>query len=166
MRVMVLLEGCRSCCKMLAQLCGKFLYGPPPSAQYLERTRHSTVLPLQGAHLWGLSWRKTGRNLVLALAALVVGGSIAGVFYTRSIAAEERRFEAGVSAIRSADYEAAKQILQRTTKFDPANAQAFFELGNAHWMLGEGSEAADAWSKALQIDPALRALRRPWDPEV
>ena len=131
------------------------LYVPPPSAQYLERTRHSTVVPWY-VRLFGSSpWQKRARNLILGLSVLVIGGSIASVFYTRNADAEERRFAAGVAAIRNSDYKTAKAILQRTTQSDPTNAQAFYELGNARWMLGEGEEAAAAWTSALQIDPTI-----------
>lgn len=133
------------------------LYVPPPSAQYLERTRHSTVVPWH-ERLWGASpWQRRVRNSIVVLAVLVLGGSAAGVLYTRSLDAQERRFAAGVAAMRAADYKSAKTILQRTTLADPTNARAFYELGNAHWMLGEGPEAAAAWSGALRIDPEMAA---------
>jgi tetratricopeptide (TPR) repeat protein len=128
---------------------------PPPPAHYLERTKQTIILPWHVRVFGNSPWSGGIRKAVLAITLAGIAASVASVFYSRSVDTEERTFAAGISAIRSGDYKRAKTILEGTTRADPSNATAFYELGNAYWMLGDGTEAVEAWSGALRLDPSL-----------
>lgn len=48
---------------------------------------------------------------------------------------------------------------ERAAKLAPADAQAHFLLGEAHWQLGAVDDARAAWRKATDADPAHRPAR-------
>ncbi|MEO5922256.1 MAG: tetratricopeptide repeat protein [Bryobacteraceae bacterium] len=132
---------------------------PEPPAHYLERTKHATIVPWHERVFGPSPWRGEGRGLLrksaLSLAAICVVGSVATVIYSRGASAKDRQFESGMAALHSGDYTHAQEFLQRTTELDPANAEAFYELGNAYSMLGKAPEAVRAWTEAAKVDPGM-----------
>ncbi len=94
--------------------------------------------------------------MVLSAATILVG-CVSMVFYGKSASARERGFDEAVSAVRVGDYPTALRALTSLTRRDPSNALAFYELGNTNQMLGRDSEAVDAWTTALRLNPSLDA---------
>jgi tetratricopeptide (TPR) repeat protein len=130
---------------------------PIPSAHHLERTRYAQTLPLY-ERLFGPSpWSTGGRKFLVLSAATGLVGCVITVFYAKSASARERGFESAMLAVRVGDYPTALAALTSVTKREPSNAVAFYELGNINQMLGRDTEAMDAWTTALRLDPAFDA---------
>jgi tetratricopeptide (TPR) repeat protein len=87
--------------------------------------------------------------------ALTLGGSIASVLYTKAASARERTFDSAIVAAQSGDFVNARQILNQVTASNPYNALAFYELGNADYMLGHKAEAIRSWTEAFRLDPNM-----------
>lgn len=65
----------------------------------------------------------------------------------------EAWFAAGAVALRSEDYQEARQALERAIVADPKNARAYAYLGQVHQQLGALHEARKYYRIALEIDP-------------
>jgi len=132
---------------------------PVPSALYRERHKHSIVLPLRERILGPSPWKgqphATLRRLSVALCALILCGSVVIVFYHQSASARERTFDSGILAMRAADYADAQRLLKVATEQNPSNALAFYELGNAAYLLGDEVEALKCWAEAFRLDPSM-----------
>ncbi len=77
-----------------------------------------------------------------------------GVRLTRSRALPSA-FQRGQEALYALDYDKARALLEKATAEEPANALAFYELGNAYHQSGRDGDAFDAWTKAGDLDPNL-----------
>jgi Tfp pilus assembly protein PilF len=91
------------------------------------------------------------RSLIIASAALLAAS---GAF-----AATERRqpnFTAGLRAIESQDYRTAIQQLERAIVAQPANADAYWRLAEAHRQSGDLRRAVKYARIALDLEPAHR----------
>ena len=65
----------------------------------------------------------------------------------------------GVAHLRAGRGPAAVVALQAATVADPARADAWWELGWAHWVTDDLAAAADAWDKVLELDPSRADLQ-------
>jgi len=132
---------------------------PVPTTHYLERQKYSVVLPLHERILGPSPWKGSRhgivRQLLVGLSVVILCGSIASVFYSRSASARERAFDSSLVAMRSGEYTNARLTLKRITQQDPSNALAFYELGNAAYMLGDDAEASQSWAEAFRLDPSM-----------
>jgi tetratricopeptide (TPR) repeat protein len=91
------------------------------------------------------------RSLVIASAALLASGA--------AFAATERpqgNFAAGLRAIESQDYRTAIQQLERAIVAQPANADAYWRLAEAHRQSGDLRRAVKYARIALDLEPAHR----------
>jgi tetratricopeptide (TPR) repeat protein len=65
-------------------------------------------------------------------------------------------FERGVESYRRGDYEQARTEWQRTLaeELDPlGRARVYYDLGNAHWRMGESLPAIACYTAAVRLDP-------------
>ncbi len=53
-------------------------------------------------------------------------------------------------------HEKARRFFQKTVERDPAHAVAWYDLAHLERHLGNFDEAADAWERAISLDPALK----------
>jgi tetratricopeptide (TPR) repeat protein len=89
---------------------------------------------------------------VLALVAVLVPAA----------AAAETAFERGVASYRSGDYAAARDHWHAALA-EPlgahGRARVYYDLGNAHWRLGEELRAIACWETTLRLVPGHRDAR-------
>jgi tetratricopeptide (TPR) repeat protein len=91
------------------------------------------------------------RSLIIASVALLAAQA--------AFAATERRqpnFAAGLKAIESQDYRTAIQQLERAIVAQPANADAYWRLAEAHRQSGDLRRAVKYARIALDLEPAHR----------
>jgi tetratricopeptide (TPR) repeat protein len=69
-----------------------------------------------------------------------------------SLAGEHELFRGKAFMLRD-DRLAAVKAMQRATELAPDDTRTWYELGNAEDALGRPLEAADAWSRAADLDP-------------
>jgi Tfp pilus assembly protein PilF len=91
------------------------------------------------------------RSLTIAFAALLAAGS--------AFAATERpqpNFMAGLKAMETQDFRTAIQQLERAIVAQPANADAYWRLAEAHRQSGDLRRAVKYSRIALDLEPAHR----------
>ncbi len=117
----------------------------------------STIVPwherLFGPSPWGK--RGSAGKATVILAALVLCACITVVFYAKQASARGMIFDDGVSALRAGNFPVAVSSLKQATEQDPANARAFYELGNAYDAQGQDPEAKAAWTEAMRLDSEM-----------
>lgn len=75
---------------------------------------------------------------------------------TLTLAAAPSDFERGVEAYRAGRYAEARDAWCATLSQEldePGRARVFFDLGNAHWRLGESLRAIACYTAAVRLDP-------------
>lgn len=83
----------------------------------------------------------------------LLGGPALGVHVLAATPRSESWFAAGAAALRSEDYQEARQALERAIVADPKNARAYAYLGQIHQRLGDMHEARKYYRIALELDP-------------
>lgn len=68
-------------------------------------------------------------------------------------------FDDGVASLKAGKAEEAKVALSAATVSDPGNAEAWWELGWAHWALEDWKAAETAWVKVEALDPSHAELQ-------
>lgn len=61
--------------------------------------------------------------------------------------------EEGVAALKAGEPEQARVLLAEATESDPSDVRAWWELGWAHWVLGDYAAASDCWTRVKELDP-------------
>ncbi|MBV8758386.1 MAG: tetratricopeptide repeat protein [Deltaproteobacteria bacterium] len=88
----------------------------------------------------------------IALVVLVVALNIPTWETRLSLAGEHELFR-GKALMTRGDRLGAATAMKRATELAPDDTRAWFELGNAYDSMGRLPEAADAWSRAADLDP-------------
>ncbi|MEZ4320448.1 MAG: CapA family protein [Myxococcota bacterium] len=68
-------------------------------------------------------------------------------------------YEDGVAALQAGKPDLAREQLAAATTADPANADAWWELGWAHWTLEDWGAAEAAWKRVEALDPKKDELQ-------
>jgi tetratricopeptide (TPR) repeat protein len=71
-----------------------------------------------------------------------------------------RTFRSGVGAYMQGDYAGAAGVFESYLRDQPADAAAWYNLGNAHRGTGEIGPAVLAWRRSLELQPRAGATRR------
>jgi tetratricopeptide (TPR) repeat protein len=90
------------------------------------------------------------RNLTFASALLAAGTALAAT------QPQQPNFTAGLKAIESQDFKTAIQQLERAIVAQPANADAYWRLAEAHRQSGDLRRAVKYARIALDLEPAHR----------
>ena len=69
-------------------------------------------------------------------------------------------FNAGNEAYKDGNYEEAIINLLKSVKYDAANAEAFFVLGDAYRKNEQKTEAIEAYKKVIELQPDGQRARR------
>jgi tetratricopeptide (TPR) repeat protein len=97
-----------------------------------------------------LEWRDSGTNRQRARSQTVSAAD----FYDRA-ARTKSLFEKAQRLLDNARYPEAASLLNEIVNVDPADFQAWTELGTAHLMAGEIAEAEKAYRRAIQARPTF-----------
>jgi poly-gamma-glutamate capsule biosynthesis protein CapA/YwtB (metallophosphatase superfamily) len=69
-------------------------------------------------------------------------------------------YEDGVAALRAGDVAAAQSALGEAVAAEPDNADAWWELGWAHWAGADWTAAGTAWDRVAALDPSRDELEQ------
>jgi tetratricopeptide (TPR) repeat protein len=64
---------------------------------------------------------------------------------------------AKLKSINQSNVDQAKQLLEKAVFYDPANAQALFNMGGVFYAVGDLSTAREYWNKTIALDPRNEA---------
>jgi len=92
------------------------------------------------------------RLLSLAFFCALVSTSLPAAAQTANAAAY---LNAGSQFYAAKDYAKAASYYKYATQLDPANADGFYRLGNAYYLLGQKPEALAAYQQAKNLNPNL-----------
>jgi tetratricopeptide (TPR) repeat protein len=84
------------------------------------------------------------------------------LFAPRLLVAEDgfdMRWKAANDAYQEGDYAKAREIYEALSSSDRGGASIFYNLGNAHFQLGERGRAAWAYENALRLEPRFTEAR-------
>jgi tetratricopeptide (TPR) repeat protein len=110
----------------------RFAPEPPPRStrEAIEQEAATVVMRLFG--------KRSARPAALAVTLLFTA---------------QQPFQAGVQSYETGRYQEAVSAFQQQVNTAPADAHAWYNLGNAHYRSGERGPAIWAWATALRLDP-------------
>ncbi|MDE2292843.1 MAG: tetratricopeptide repeat protein, partial [Elusimicrobia bacterium] len=108
----------------------------------------------------GTAGRSGPFERLLSTMARLTGGKVDRDSILPAPRLEAMRMKQGVDAVYQRRFAPAVELLRQALWLEPQDALAFKRLGSAYFALGDKKRAAEAWQRALQLDPADAPLKQ------